>query len=244
MQIHRFALVIRPERRLREDAAALALLRLVRGLGRGAALQDLLDRLGAEARDLVVVLLRKELLSAVLEQLLYLGRLEWHAFFAPAALGERVFAGGVFAFLDIVVRAVSNDRMLESELLVGRIEEVHLVRVARHQPVDAHELGLADAMAARLGLQVVLWVPVGIVDDDRVGGRQVDAHAARARAQQEEKGIRVRRAVAVDGSLPLVASHRPVQALVAEASQLDVLFDQVEEHRELREEEHTVALLA
>ena len=134
--------------------------------------------------------------------------------------------------------------MLEAELLVGRIEEVHLVRISRHQPVDAHELGLADAMAARLGLQIVLRVPVGIVDDDRVGGRQVDAHAARARAQQEEKGIRVRRAVAVDGSLPLVASHRPVQALVAEASQLDVLLDQVEEHRELREEEHTVPLLA
>jgi outer membrane receptor protein involved in Fe transport len=94
-----------------------------------------------------------------------------------------VVAGGVFALLDIVVRAVSDDRMLEAELLVGRIEEVHLVRISRDELVHVDRARLPDAMATRPRLDVVLRVPVGVVDDDRVGGRQVDAHAARARAQ-------------------------------------------------------------
>ena len=41
-------------------------------------------------------------------------------------------------------------------LSAGAVEHVLLVGVARHQAVDGHLLGLADAVAARHGLQVIL----------------------------------------------------------------------------------------
>lgn len=175
-------------------------------------------------------------------------------------------------------------------LAAGAVEHVLLVGVARHQAVDGHLLRLADAVAARHGLQVVLrppshisvrssrctdpqhviplaflhyvqlgfphvrvvfaavwqglkqtvactashpilcfcipygtasygasqtaskqgskcWrylrVPVGVIDNDRVGGGQRDALAASARGQQERKAVR-----------PLCAMPRPV-ALMA-----------------------------
>eukprot|EP00965_Chrysotila_dentata_P222867 6193232-Pleurochrysis_carterae.AAC.2 len=50
-------------------------------------------------------------------------------------------------------------------------------------------------------LDVVLRVPVGVVDDDGVGRDEVDPDAARARAQQEEKGGRALGREAVDRSL-------------------------------------------
>ena len=49
------------------------------------------------------------------------------------------------------------------------------------RPVDVDGLGLADAVGARHGLQVVLGVPVGVEDDDSVSRGQVDAQAARTR---------------------------------------------------------------
>ena len=39
--------------------------------------------------------------------------------------------------------------MLEAELVVGRVEHVHLVRVFGAEPVHVHRLGLADPVAAR-----------------------------------------------------------------------------------------------
>lgn len=72
-------------------------------------------------------------------------------------------------------------------LAACRVEELLLVRVLRDEAVHGHLLLLSDAVAARHGLQVVLWVPVRVVDDARVGDGQRDALAARACGQQEHK---------------------------------------------------------
>ena len=58
--------------------------------------------------------------------------------------------------------------------------------------IDLDVLLLPDAVTARLRLQVVLRVPVGVVDDDGVGYRQVDAEPARARAQQEDEACSIK----------------------------------------------------
>jgi len=62
---------------------------------------------------------------------------------------------------------------------------------------------LADAVGAAEGLDVRVWVPVAVVDDDRVGARQVEPEPARARAQQENEVTRAGRVEALDGALPL-----------------------------------------
>ena len=227
----RVARLLHAEARLAESPTR-RVRRLLVARRRRAPLEDLLNRLGRETLDGTVVLLGEQFLSPVLEKLLDLGRLEAAALarcLAAAALVV-VAVGALFR-----VVAVADDGVLEAKLLVGRVEEVHLVRVTRHEPVDAHKLRLADAVAARLRLQVVLRVPVGVVDDDRVGRGEVDAHAARARAEQEEKGGRAGLAEPVDGGLALVAGDRAVEALVGQALEINVLLDEVEQHRELRE---------
>ena len=50
---------------------------------------------------------------------------------------------------------------------------------------------LADPMAAILRLRVHRGIPVAVVEDDRVRPRQVDAHAAGARAQDEAEVLGV-----------------------------------------------------
>ena len=63
-------------------------------------------------------------------------------------------------------------------------------------------------------LQVVLGVPVGVEDDAGVGGGEVDAQPAGAGAEQEDEAVRVRLAEAVDGGLPQVPPHAPIDALI------------------------------
>ena len=49
-----------------------------------------------------------------------------------------------------------------------------------------HGARLADPVRARLRLDVVVRVPIRVVDDDRVGRRQVEPEPARARRQQHD----------------------------------------------------------
>lgn len=41
--------------------------------------------------------------------------------------------------------------------------------------VDMDSLSLANAIGAVHGLEVVLWVPVDVIDDDAICGNKVDA---------------------------------------------------------------------
>ena len=79
-----------------------------------------------------------------------------------------------------------DNESFKTTLGVGLLEECLLDCALRREPVDDDRFGLADAVRAVLSLQVLLRVPVGVEEDDRVRGDEVDALAAGAGAQQEE----------------------------------------------------------
>ena len=58
-------------------------------------------------------------------------------------------------------------------------------------PVDMDVSGLADAVAAVLGLCVHGGVPVAVIKHHRVSTRQVDPHATAARGQNEAEDAAV-----------------------------------------------------
>ena len=63
-------------------------------------------------------------------------------------------------------------------------------------------------------LQIILWVPVGIVDDDGVGRRQINAQTTGSRAQKEDEPIGIGLTESVDGFLSQTASDSSVDPLV------------------------------
>lgn len=67
----------------------------------------------------------------------------------------------------------------------------------------AHLPRLADAVRARDSLLLVLGVGVGVVDDHRVGGLQVEAPPGRAYGQQEQERSAVGGVEALYGRLPV-----------------------------------------
>ena len=91
-------------------------------------------------------------------------------------------------------------------------------------------------------LHVVLRVPVGVEDDDGVGRREVDPHAARARREDEDERVRVLVGEAVDRLLPLCAGHGAVEPLEAPALCIEDVGHEVEHLGELREDEDAVAV--
>ena len=139
----------------------------------------------------------------------------------------------------------AEQRLVEAELLARALEHAPLVGAVGDEPVDLHLLRLADAVAARHALHVVLRVPVAVEDDDGVGRGEVDAHAARARREQEGEGVRgVALLEAVDGRLPHAARHAAVEPLVRQPRQVQVVLEDVEHARELREDEQLAPLRA
>ena len=71
-----------------------------------------------------------------------------------------------------------------------------------------------DASGERAHLQVVLRVPVRVVDYDGVGGREVDAESARARTQEEDEAVGVGFTEPVDRLLTQVTTDTAVYTLV------------------------------
>lgn len=69
-------------------------------------------------------------------------------------------------------------------------------------------------MLKEIYLQVVLGIPVRIKNDAGICCSQVDAQASGPGAEEEDEAIRVGFAEAVDGGLPEVAPHAPVDPLV------------------------------
>ena len=67
-----------------------------------------------------------------------------------------------------------------------------LDRVPRDKSVDHDFVGLPDPVGAGEGLDVVVRIPVGIIDDDSIRCGQIDAQTSGSGGQQERKLWRIR----------------------------------------------------
>ncbi len=74
-----------------------------------------------------------------------------------------------------------------------------------------HGLKLHQNVTAATHLQVLVGVPVGVVDDDGVSSCEVDSKAARARGQQEAEDARAL-VEALDGGLAVLPLDAAIQA--------------------------------
>mmetsp|Transcript_15009 Transcript_15009/g.38568 ORF Transcript_15009/g.38568 Transcript_15009/m.38568 type:complete len:573 (+) Transcript_15009:2004-3722(+) len=196
-------------------AADLALL--------GPRRQDLVDVFRRECRLILRLVGCRQAVGSVLQEV-------GDAF----AVRLRVTGRRAHAAQHRLVKAVFLGRGLEDGLLVG---------VARDEAVNLDVAGLPDAVAPRHGLQVILRVPVRVVQDDHIGCGEGDALPASLCGQKEHKAVGVILGEAVDGGLPGSACRAAVDALHVVPSQGEVVLQHVEHDDELAEDEHLVALL-
>ena len=75
---------------------------------------------------------------------------------------------------------------------------------------------LANPVSPVHGLQVHLWIPVGVVEDDDVGRVQVDAEASRAGGQHEDEFLAALGVVLLDLTVAVLVGGLTVNAAVAE----------------------------
>jgi len=135
-----------------------------------------------------------------------------------------------------------QDSLVQPQLETSSVEHFSLVGVLGHQPVDLHHLLLPDPVAPGLRLQVVLRVPVAVVDDARVRSGEVDAQATSLGAEQEDKPIRVWTAIPVDGCLSQVSSDPPIDPLKRIFSADQVILQDIQHFHHLGENQNAVAI--
>ena len=68
-----------------------------------------------------------------------------------------------------------DDHLLQFPLGSRPLNDLLVNSVGCHQPVHHHGLGLADPVATILGLEILLGVPIGVVDDASVCSGQIYA---------------------------------------------------------------------
>jgi hypothetical protein len=71
-----------------------------------------------------------------------------------------------------------NNEAFKLQLVAGSAQNLGLYRVGGGKSKHNNGLCLANTMATILGLQIHLRVPVRIINDNRIGSRQVDTEAS------------------------------------------------------------------
>ena len=98
-----------------------------------------------------------------------------------------------------------HDQVVYFQLSCGSLNNLLFNRALGHQTID-HNLSLLPYSVSSInGLQVDLWVPVRVEDDDNVCGVQVDSEAASPRGKNEELLVRLRILKIVNPFLSIVS---------------------------------------
>ncbi len=103
----------------------------------------------------------------------------------------KCFSKAVFVYRLCAKRGDSIANSYEPQARFSPVKHVSLVRVASDQPVHFDGFVLTNPMTASLCLEVILRVPVRVIDDDRVSCCEVNTETARTSTQQEHKAIRI-----------------------------------------------------
>ena len=101
---------------------------------------------------------------------------------------------------------------------------------------DTHFDGLPNAVTSGGSLNVILRVPVTIIDDDCVCRLQVDTKPACSSREQEEEFAAIGRIEAIDAVLSLVVRCVAIDTAVIEVLRDQVVLDDVQHTRHLAEQ--------
>ena len=80
--------------------------------------------------------------------------------------------------------------IIHVQCLYVPVKHFSLIGVSSDESIDLDGLVLTNPVTASLSLEVVLWVPVGIVDYDGISSCEVDTKTTSPRAKEEDKPIR------------------------------------------------------
>ena len=69
------------------------------------------------------------------------------------------------------------------------VKHFSFIGITRNEPINLDGLILTNPVAASLSLEVILGIPVGVINDDGVCRSEVDAKTTSSRAQQKHKPI-------------------------------------------------------
>uniref|UniRef100_A0A2M4D870 Putative secreted protein n=1 Tax=Anopheles darlingi TaxID=43151 RepID=A0A2M4D870_ANODA len=145
------------------------------------------------------------------------------------------------------VRALSThagpyDQMREHHLTLGHLRDSLLNRITRHEPIDHHLVRLSNTMGTRERLYVVVRIPIGIVNDDRVSRGQINTETTGA-SRKEEAKLRCPRCIeTIDRLLTDTARDATVNALVLIPKPLEEILQDIQHLRHLREDQHSMTL--
>jgi hypothetical protein len=106
-------------------------------------------------------------------------------------------------------------------------------------PVDIDISGLSDSMASVLSLRVHGRIPVRVVEDDRVGAREIHADTTRPRTQNHAEDALVG-VEPLHDCLSLLDGRRAVQTKVLEPVVVEEVLEYVQHSCHLCEDERSV----
>ena len=117
-----------------------------------------------------------------------------------------------------------DDFLVHVQLVSRTGEDFLLDRVHRHQPQHSHFVLLPDAMRSILSLLILMWIPIGVEQNDRVGLLKVQADTTGARREEKDETIDAVVVEVLQQFASIVGLGRAVQTKIGVATIGEVEF--------------------
>lgn len=114
--------------------------------------------------------------------------------------------------------------MSQHHLFLGHLRDSLLDRVPRYEAVNHDLVLLADTMRSRESLDVVVRIPIGVVDNDSVSGCKIDSQATGTSGQKEDELRGTGRVETIDGLLTQISGDAAINTLVLVARTVQEVF--------------------
>ena len=118
--------------------------------------------------------------------------------------------------------------MSQHHFFLSHLSDPLLDRVPGNESIDHDFVLLSDTMRSGQSLNVIVRIPIGVIDDDRVGSVQVDAQATGSGGQEEDELLGAFSIETINGVLTQCARDRAINSLVLVTLTFQKVFEQIE----------------
>lgn len=149
-----------------------------------------------------------------------------------------VFSSNWCPFTSLLESPAHKNSLINTKFLSSSFKHFGLISVACNQTIHLNLAFLTDSVSPGSGLDVVLWVPVRVVNDYHIGTGEIDTNTSCFSWQKEHISLFVRVIVSVDWSLSLFGLDLTIDSFVLVLLELQKLLNELKHMGKLGENEY------
>merc|ERR1711892_549148 len=168
--------------------------------------------------------------------------------FIEFSLLEKLFSTKLENIIDLLLRKISfaphwstlHNQMSQHHFLLGHLCDPLLHGVPGDESVYHDLILLPDPVGSAEGLDIIVRIPVTVIDDNGVGSGQIDSETSSPGGEQEHKLLSTWLVEPINGLLPHCTSDASINPLILVPNTVEEILEKIQHFCHLGEDQNSV----